>query len=240
MLKALIKYRFKQYFKTSKFVMPLLILIVVQFVLYSMNPVGVVESFVLSSIFIFVIMVWAGIMSSDLEDPVSEQIIILRIRSEWKYYISQVLFLTVISAVAAAAAIFFPVVINIIDKNQLFIRPLTAADIVCSYFLLWGSALMGSSLGDLFPARVMRDRKMAILLTVLITIISVTKVSLLDTLPLPPILLCVVPPMSEIFAMFGLEEFYSVWKVVLAVIVLMAYGWLMAGLKIKLLIRNKF
>ena len=220
--------------------MPLLILIMVQFVLYSMNPVGVVESFVLSGIFIFVIMVWTSIMSSDLEDPVSEQIIILRIRSEWKYYVSQILFLIVISAAAAAAAVLFPVVINIIDKNQLFIRPLTAGDIACSYFLLWGSAFMGSSLGDLFPARIIRDRKMAILLTVLITVISVTKVSLLDTLPLPAVLLCVVPPMSEIFAMFGLEEFYSVWKVVLAVIVLMAYGWAMAGLKIKLLVRNKF
>lgn len=240
MLIELVKYRFKQYIKTSKVAMPLLVLVAVQYVLYSMIPVGVVESFVLSSIYVFLIMVWVSLGVSDLEDPVSEQIIILRIQSEGKFYFSQILFLAALSAAAAFLAVLAPMFLNLVNHNQVFTRSLTLSDIICSYLLLWASAFLGSSLGDFFPARIMKDRKSAILLTLLITIISVAKGSILDTLPLPAILLCFIPPMSEVFTIFGLDEYFQIGKVVLGVVVLFGYGCVMAVIKVRLLMRNKF
>lgn len=240
MLKELVKYRFKQYLKTSKVAMPLLVLVAVQYVLYSMIPVGVVESFVLSCIYIFLIMVWVSLGASDLEDPVSEQIIILRIQSEVKYYLSQILFLASLSAAAAFLAVLAPVLLNLVNHNQVFIRSLAPPDIICSYMLLWASAFLGSSLGDFFPARIMKDRKSAILLTLLITIISVAKVSILDTLPLPALLLCFVPPMSEVFTIFGQDEYFQIGKVALGVVVLFGYGCAMAAIKVWFLMKNKF
>ena len=240
MLKELVKYRFKQYIKTSKVAMPLLALVAVQYVLYTMIPVGVVESFVLSSIYVFLIMVWVSLGVSELEDPVSEQIMILRIQSEGKFYFSQILFLAAISAAAAFLSVLAPVFINLVNHNQVFTRSLIPADIISSYLLLWASAFLGSSLGGFFPARIMKDRKSAILLTILITIISVAKGSILDTLPLPAILLCFIPPMSEVFTIFGLDEYFQIGKVVLGVVVLFGYGCVMVVIKIRLLIKNKF
>lgn len=240
MLKELVSYRFMQYIKTSKVAMPLLVLVAVQYVLYSMIPVGVVESFVLSSIYIFLIMVWVSLSASDLEDPISEQIIILRIQSEGKFYFSQILFLAALSAAAAFLAVLAPVILNLVNHNGVFTRSLMPADIISGYLLLWSSAFLGSSLGDFFSARIMKDRKSAILLTLLITIVSVAKGSILDTLPLPAILLCFIPPMSEVFTIFGLDEYFQIAKVAFGVVVLFGYGSVMATIKVRFLMRNKF
>ena len=97
----LIRYHFHSYFKSSKFVMPVVILAVVLYCMYTIMPVGIVDSFSISCVYLFLIMVWAGLSYNTLEEPVSEQLMILRVRSETSYYLSCSMFLILLGMLAA-------------------------------------------------------------------------------------------------------------------------------------------
>ncbi|MFQ7552378.1 MAG: hypothetical protein ACLRMZ_21330 [Blautia marasmi] len=90
---GLIKYQMQQYFSTSKFVMPFAVLMILLYSIYSSKPVGVMDSLTVSCVFLFLVMVWVGVTACDMEDMVSEQILILRVQSAGKYYVSHAVFL---------------------------------------------------------------------------------------------------------------------------------------------------
>ena len=75
--------------------------------IYSSRPVGVVDSLMVSCVFLFLLMVWIGVTACDMEHEVSEQILILRVQSAWKYYSSHACFLFLIGMISSAIAVFF-------------------------------------------------------------------------------------------------------------------------------------
>jgi len=239
-IRQLTLYQFEQYVKTNKYVMPFIALLVVQFGLYMMIPVDVVSSFIISGVFIFLIMVWIGVTSWELEDQVSEQVIILRIRSEKIYYVSTVVFLGLLSIYVSILALIFPLIQNVLNNNQVFIRQLQSDDIICAFLLISAYGFAGGILGSFFHPRIMRDRKTALTLTLLIAILSVTKLSVKQTLPSAALVTWVVPPVSEAVELFQKESYFVLWKVVAGYVMMVGYAGILAFVKIKLLIRNKF
>lgn len=239
-ISQLVKYHFRQYFKTNKFVMPFTALIIVLYTLYSSKPVGVVPSMVSCCIAVFLISSWTGVTVCSLEDPVSEQVIILRIKSHRKYYLSHTLFLLSLSTLAALISVSVPVLLNIINKGELFERTLMVSDILCGFLLLTLSAFMGCCLGETAHPRIIKDRKAAVLLVFLIDIISMIKTSLLAGFPMSKIILWAFPPITRLPLAFSQDSYFSVQKVLSSAAVLLLYAVILAAVKILYLARQKF
>ena len=81
----MIRYQYKQYMMSAKYVMPLIVLLGTLSMMYSIAPVAIVDSFSMTGIFLFVIMVWIGRTMQGVEPEVSEQVMILRLKSDRKY-----------------------------------------------------------------------------------------------------------------------------------------------------------
>ena len=100
--------------------MPLAVLLVLLYSIYSSKPVGVIDSLTVSSVFIFLVMVWIGATACDMENAVSEQILILRMQSAVKYYISHTVFLFLMGMMVSLIGILFPVIMDLCSQGQLF------------------------------------------------------------------------------------------------------------------------
>ena len=66
----MIRYQYKQYMMSAKCVMPLIVLIGILGMMYSIAPVEIVDSFSITGIFLFVIMVWTGKTIQEVEPEV--------------------------------------------------------------------------------------------------------------------------------------------------------------------------
>ncbi len=84
----LTKYHGHSYLKSNKYVMPLAVFFVLLYVNYSIIPLRVIDSFCISCVYAFMIMVWAGIGYNESEPLISRQILVLRVQSASRYYIS--------------------------------------------------------------------------------------------------------------------------------------------------------
>lgn len=239
-ISELIKYHWQQYLKTNKFVMPFAALIIMLYSIYSSKPVGVVDSLTSSCVFVFLIASWIGISVCALEDPASEQVIILRINSHKKYYFIHALFLASLSAATALISTVVPILINLSNGGRLFNRSLLFSDIISGFLLLFLSAFLGCTLGELAHPRMIHDRKSALLAIFFIDIVSVIKTALLTSFPIFKLILWIVPPISLVPSAF-LNARYFVWQTAALVsAVLILYSCILAFLKIMLLSKIKF
>ena len=229
---GLVKYQMQQYFSTSRFAMPFAVLMILLYSIYSSRPVGVVDSLMVSCVFLFLLMVWIGVTACDMEHEVSEQILILRVQSAWKYYSSHACFLFLIGMISSAIAVLFPVIMDLCSRGQLFERPLKAADLLYGFPLMSVSAFLGGALGEISHPGLNRNRKTAILFTFLLAVTAVTKAAILKNVPVLAVLLWVVPPISDVTAMFAEESCFSVNKCSTAFIILLISGMIWTAVKI--------
>lgn len=235
-----LKFQLQMYFKGSSFVMPLIAAAVFLYMMYSIKPLNVVSSYLISSTVIFLLMMWVGLSVSSGENVVSEQLILLRMQSEGGYYTGKIIFLGCIVLLFDGLFTFFPVVQNLINSGGMFVRPLLVSDVVNAFFIQGGCAIAGAALGSLLHPRVMIDRKLAILLTVLLAVLSVARVSVTAWLPALKVILWVLPPVMLPAEVFGNSEYFQGGQTAWIFIELMIYGIVYCAVKSLLCHRNKF
>lgn len=239
-MKGLIKYHIQQYFKTSKFVMPLAVFMIMLYSIYSTRPIGIVESFVSASQFLFLVMVWIGITACDVEDPVSEQILVLRVKSAGKYYLSRTLFLVILGAAISTFVLVTAMVQIVIHGSGFFSRPVLTADFLFGFVILMLSAFCGSSLGELSHPRIIRRRKNAVLIIFLVAALAMIKMVFLERFPFSQAILWVIPPISEMSMIFSGQEYFSMSSIAQAAALLTASAAVLNAIKLTALIKNRF
>ena len=240
MMRELIRYQYRQYILSSKWVLPMIALICILPVLYSMKPVAVVSSLSISGLLLFMGMVWVGVTNQEIESEVSEQLMILRIQSERKYYVSHILFLTVLSNIGALISLMVPVLKNILEMNTLFDRRLIWSDIVGGYLLLFAFAFTGAMTGELFHIRLVKERKIGLSATFFVALLAVIRNGVIQKYPISKFLLWVVPPVSDVVSWFSDAQYFDVVKVADAFGLLLVYGMILAVVKMELLRIKKF
>lgn len=228
---ALVKYQLRIYSKENRFLMPLIVMLSLLYFMYSMSPVGVVSSFAMSCYMIFLITTWAGFTVSAVEDPIMEQIQILRVGSVRCYYISKILFLFVLCLAGTGICLVFPVAADIAYRGGLFSRQLTAYDLLHSFLLLLGSSFAGGTLGSILHPMVMRERKMALLLTVLAAVLTIIKGAVVREISFLKWLVWILPPVDHVMGNYGHEEVFT-WPQTLKIFLfLMTYGMIYSMIK---------
>lgn len=239
-MNELIRYQYRQYMLSGKYILPLITLLAVIFVMYTVMPVGVVSSFSMMSLFLFLIMVWVGAVSQEIEPEVSEQIIILRLQSERIYYISQILFMGMVSAVATGISIGVPMVNHMLHGGRVFGRGILLFDVIGGFLLMCVCSFNGAMVGGIFHPRIVRDRKIGMGATFFLALLAIVRIAVIHRFPVSKFVLWLVPPVSDVVSRFSNQEYFNMGKIMIAFGVLMGYGVIMAVLRVELLRIRKF
>jgi len=205
---SLLKYHYRLYVKTNKFIMPVLVWLVFLNLLYS-RPLDIVSSILLSISVLFYIMLWVGISYMESIDPVSEQILLLKVEKRNTYYRSKNVFIFMVGTVFSLMGIAFPVMGNVVNGFAMFTRSLTVWDIFCAFILHIIVAVLGASLGIVFQPRGMKNRKEALLFVTLIAIISITKIGINHAFLFAKYITWLFPPLSDIAVYFNKNDYFS-------------------------------
>ena len=235
-----VRYQYRQYALSAKYVVPLIALFAVFGVMYSIMPIGVVSNFAIMSLVLFMIMVGIGMTCQEIEPEVSEQIIILRMQSERKYYIGQIVFSILLSGMATVLSLCCPVIFHYLHNKMMFTRDIQMSDIIGGFLLMFACSFVGCMVGGVFSPRVVRERKMGTSLTIICALVSVVKLGIVAEFPISKYILWIVPPVSDMVRWFMKEEYFQMGKVVQAFFILMVYGSILAVIKVELSKIRKF
>lgn len=235
-----VKYQILLYFRSPKFVMPLALLLTFLCVLYAVAPVGVIDSFTVTAAGLFFIMVWIGLSCQTLESPVSEQLMVLKLGSPVRYAVCRCLFLVLLGWIVSAAALLYPIAAHAVNRFALFSRTLTLPDAAGAFTLFCCATCMGAAVGSLFHPRILRDRKIALLLTAFIAIAGLAKAGIVRQIPAAGIIAWLLPPLADVISLFTGAEQFSLSSVVLAAALMVGYGILLFALNVFLLYKKKF
>lgn len=205
---VIIKYRLHIWLKGHLYVMPLVALGLFDSFCLSLKPVHPVTCMVMLCFVLFLIMVWTGSMIVTREDTVEEQLLWLRVPQKRIYHMGKGLFLLTVALIAAVLALAIPVLWSALTTGGVFSRPLTKGDLVQSLLLLLGCACCGIAVGSLFSPRVMRDRKLALLLTALLAVAAILA-SVLKKYAVVGWFMWLLPPVSCIAEVYGSSEFFQ-------------------------------
>ena len=235
-----LKYQYKQYMLSAKYVMPEIVLALLLAAMYSMTPLKIVNSFSVMGLFVFMIMVWVGITNFDVEPEVSEQILVLRLQSERKYYVIHVVFVGLVSIVVTAVTIMIPVLMNLLKGGGVFGRNIIWSDITGGCLLTFACAFVGGMVGELFHPRIVKNRVAGYGLTVLSVLLSLVHVGMIEKFPFSKWFTWMVPPVSDVVSWFSNQDYYDLSRLTGGFLLLMGYGMIFAVIKVELLKRKKF
>lgn len=198
--------------------MPIVFTAIFLYIMYSVKPHIIVNSFLISGIFVFYLMVWIGVSTGHNERIVEEQLLFLRAKNAFSYYLGKFLFLVCVSLLFVIICTGFPMILNATSGFDLFMRKLEAIDVVNAFLLQFGQAVMGATVGNLLHPRAMKDRTCALIITVLVAIIAMLVPSLKHEWPALKWILWVFPPVylpSEIYTNATAFELKKVCEIVL-------------------------
>lgn len=236
----LIRYQYKQYMLSSKWLMPLVVFMIILVFMYDIGPLDIVNSFSLMGLFLFGIMVWIGVTIQNVEPEVSEQIMILRLKSERRYYVYHIIFVTCISAVLTTLAVIFPIIKNSICRNSLLSRSVIWSDIVGGFLLMFVCAFVGGMVGELFHYRIIRKRYIGIGLTFFVALIAICRNGVIAKYTVTKYILWVIPPVSDVVSWFSYWEYFDMGKLLGGFVLLLMYGIVIAVVKVELLRKKGF
>lgn len=240
MINEFVRYQYKQYVLSAKYVVPFIGLFAVFGVMYSVTPIAVVSNFAVMSLVLFMFMVGIGMTCQEIEPEVSEQIIILRMQSARKYYIGQVLFSGILSGVVTVFTLCYPILFHYWHGKMLFTRNIQASDITGGLLLMFACSFVGCMVGGIFSPRIIRERKAGTALTIICALVSLVKIGIADEFPVSKYILWIMPPVSDMVRWFMTEEYFQLGKVIEAFFILMAYGSVLAVIKVELSRIRKF
>ncbi len=236
----LIKYQGRKYFKSNKVIMPLLFWLLFLRISYSETNLSYVPSIVMSMGVLFFVMTWIGYGYQEMEEPVSEQLLVLKLQSADFYNISKIVFLLLVSLAFSAVGTAFPLIQNLLNHFRIFNRAITVFDIINGTVLHLIVAAVGVVLGSLFHPRIIKDKKMSVLMVVTAALLGYTKGAILLKYPVLRFLLWMFPPVYDILAGFNGLEYFRIQNMLLPILYGCVYSLIVIMIQLSCLKKVKF
>ena len=191
---ALIRYHISYYIKSSKFVMPLLAYFIFLTISYSAGPVSIAK-IIVSACALYLDMVWVGFAYGDVENPISEQIIMLKCGNMKAYYRSKIIFLFLFSFFMSFIGLLIPSLRDLIGKfGKGNVFHLSLASGLEFYVIHVVAAFLGAMVGYFFQPRVFKNRMLIVIVAFLFALMGFVKGPLLQDIPNMKFVTWIFPP----------------------------------------------
>ncbi len=235
-----IRYQMDAYKRTSKPAMPGFALVVLVALLYAVIPVYAADSYAVSATILCFISAWAALTYADVEDPVSQQILTLKLGGIARYQMACTLFLWLLGLIGALYATLLPLLVNALNGFRMYKEAPAASAIPMALLLHACAALAGTQTGALLHPRLIQDRRLAMFLLVAIMMIGFLKLGIHQVHGAFRAVTWLFPPVSEISEVLSGEANFPLGQSFAMMGKLFAYGVAAAVLRIGLLSRKRF
>jgi hypothetical protein len=239
-IRKLLKYNFSIYLKTSKIVVPFVIWTVFLYFQYSIFPVDIVSSTITSSIIACYIMIWIGVTYYDIESPVAEQIIMLKVKNKINYFAVKIIFIFLISLSISFLGILVPFIQSILYGFRIYTREATLFDIGISYLLHVLAAFTGGMIGGLLHPRIIKNRKLASLLALIISLMAIVKGGLNESFHFLKYVTWIFPPLDNFATLYTNKLYFEGKDIIYTLTFFLIYIFVTGILQIYLINKNKF
>ncbi len=203
MNKSIMSYIFRDYIRSYKYIVPILIFACFLLGIYAIRPNDVTYSYVISSAVIYMLAAWLTLGLLNTEDTVAQQVTILHCKSQTIYYVCKLLFVWIFTMILSVLAIIYPIIINTFDR-QVNLTDIMLA--IISHSLL---SLLGIAVAAIFNQRFINDRRLSILALYMVIILSLIQGKLTEIIPFLKYPLFILPPVFYSLDRMGSTSNYS-------------------------------
>lgn len=175
MLKAVYRYEKDKLLKSTKLIVPLLILFAYIGIAYSIAPLVILSSFSICSLVLFMLMISVGVMQDDISYSMVEQTILVKLRRKELFYLGKVALIAVVSIVFSLASVLLPLFIHVLRGSMLFSREIVISDILSGFVLFMLFGFCGGLIGLFTSHRIIPNRKTAIMLCIAFGLFAIIK-----------------------------------------------------------------
>lgn len=236
----LLRYQAQVYIRSARYVLPFAALLIFLGGLYAYRPMQVVQGFSFSASVLCFVMVAIGLSYPDVEDTVSEQLLVLKMRSAARYETACVLFVGLVGVALAVFCLLFGVLVDALTGFTLFDEPLRLSDALYGLAVHAAMAFLGGAVGGLLHPRIVRDRKMALLLAIFICAVGLVKPGLHGLLPATAWVTWLFPPVAEVSTLFADKLAFDGLTVLRAAGGALLYGAAASVARVLLLVRRGY
>lgn len=222
MLIPVLKYNFKLYMKSYKYIAPFFIFIIYMGLAYSIRAMDIVGQMMTSSFVVFALMAWIGFSYCNNETELNaEKILILKLKSHTLYWISNIIFMTAIGVFLSILATGIPLLLNCMVN--IFKYPVTAGDIIIPFILHIFLSIIGALIGMLFQPRIISNRKMAVLGIIFVIVTSVSKEHIIMDLPYSRYIMWILPPIDAITNAYNNMNHFTISDLIIPLLFMLVY-----------------
>jgi hypothetical protein len=208
-------------------------------VMYSMAPIGVTSSFLLSAAFIYFLCLFISMTLNGKENDVFEETLMMHCEAPLNYYISREIVLITLCLGYSLILTLFPAVLFCL-RGSMFIRHMGVGDVVFGGLYIFVSGLCGMATGDIFHPRFIPKRKDAILGALAVSILAICKEGLVEHLTLLGVLHFLLPPFMDGFKLVGNTDYFEPRGMLLIILHMAIYTLVVACLKVWVLEKRRF
>lgn len=227
MLISVLKYNFKMYMKSHKYIMPFFIFIIYMVMAYSIRLLDIVGSMVSSAAFLFALMTWIGFTYYSNIELIAEEVLILKLKSHTRYWISKIIFMGVVGLFFSTLSIGIPTICNV------FKYPVTFSDIFVSFIIHMFLSVIGALIGMLLQPRIISNRKMAILGAIFIVLMSIIKGPVINEVPYSKYVMWIFPPINEVSTAYLNLMHFNIPNLIMPLIIMIIYIFIESFILIK-------
>ena len=195
----LVRFNMALFFKSPRFVVPLLAEIIFLFVMYYGNNDKYDISAVLfiTVFFSFCLMLWVGNIIISLKNERLEQILLLR-TDKYALSISELLFVAALSFLVTIVSYVIPMTVNYIGNGCLIKQHIQVYNVLCTLMIVWLGGIIGGVIGSLFHNNIVKDRKTVVLTTILIAILTLSREAIVAQVNWAKYMLFMLPPLDVV------------------------------------------
>lgn len=224
--------------------MPFIVVFIFMYMMYTgIGKVEIVDFFCITCYLVFLVMVWTGFSVASADNEVMEQILMLRVNNNSVYYMGKELFLIVIGLLINCICLAFPVIkyiLSVMSRTLIFDRQLMGSDILNAFILLSACSIVGGTLGSFLHHNVMRDRKAAMLITLLAAVLTIIRTSIVSEIPVLKFITWILPPVDKIFIIYGKEDYFGLAQTCGIFMMLLVYGAMYSLIKSVICCKRKY
>lgn len=210
MLKAVYRFERDKLLRSSRLIVPLLILFAYIGIAYAVGPQAITSSFGICAILLFILMVSIGMMEDNAAYAMIEQTILVRLRRKWLFYLGKAALMAAVSLVFAAVSVIAPLLIDLSRGGGLFSRGVMASDVLSGFVLFALTGLCGGVTGLFVNHRIIANRNTAILLCIAFALLAVIKGAMTTQVDALKYVLWVLPPVHNISVTYSKSDTFNI------------------------------